>query len=157
MGDFFMRVAAGTLEFSKGGVLIAETNDVARSLTLPVGLGLLEYDPYTKGDVCDYGVANAMLQNGGIKSLIIKNLSKEHTRNLLQFWKSAGIMTAREYPCKVAQNNLDKLEDEVKTKRLGGGFENEVSPDHFEKLVQNYFSISSGNPGFLLKSVALSY
>jgi small subunit ribosomal protein S29 len=147
MGDFILKLTSGELSFAKGGVLMSDTSDFAKhSKTLAVALGTEQYDPYCKKEFFDLGIANRLLSNGGITRFAVENLSKEESTNLLKFYKDNEILQVREYPTKETLK-----EGSTQTK------ENFDVEAQFEKLVNNHFTVSAGNPGYLLKTAVLNY
>ncbi|CUM56341.1 unnamed protein product [Debaryomyces tyrocola] len=159
MGSFILKLASGELSFAKGGVLLAESKDISYGHTLPVGLGLEQYDPYYKQHQCDFEVANSLLLNGGVSSMTVENLTKNQCRELYNFWDATGVLRVREYPSNEDYKTSEQIADEQAAKRSGEDEEKYVydSEEQFENLVQNNFTISSGNPGHLIKTTTLSY
>lgn len=159
MGSFILKLASGEISFAKGGVLLAESKDISYGHTLPVGLGIHQYDPYYKQHQCDFEVANSLLSNGGISHINVENLTKDQCRELYNFWDATGVLRVREYPSKEDYKSSDQLADEQSAKRSGENVEKYTydPEEQFEKLVHNNFTISSGNPGHLLKTTTLSY
>lgn len=149
MGDFFLKLISGEISFNKGGVLMANTSDFGEFLTtLQVSLGLKEYDPYAKSSTFDIKVANRLLNNGGVKPFKVENLTKDETRNLLTFYKDHGVLQVRDYPHKEVSKTLDTAQQNQHQFN---------SDDHFEKVINNHYTVSSGNPGYLLSASVLSY
>lgn len=159
IGDFILNLASGKLSFSKGGVLLSESKDVADRHTLSVGLGITEYNPYWKVDECDVSIAENLLDNGGVAPLKLKELSKAQTRTLMSFWKDVNVLQNRDYPLQEVFKSFEQIASEEVAKAAGANVEDhEFDPEvHFEKIVNHNFVRSAGNPGHLLKSVALSY
>lgn len=157
-GDFLLKLAGGQLSFKKGGVLLAESKDVPHSLTLPVALKQQVYDPYWTTDKCDRKVADQLLQNGGISVFGVSNLTKPQTRELMEFWEAAGVLQVREYPTKPDHRTSEEILKE-REQRLAAQV---VSPEQqadeqFERLVNNHYTMSSGNPGHLVRAVNIHY
>lgn len=155
MGDLVLRLVSGDLSFSKGGVLVAESNDFRLNKTLPVGLGLVEYDPYYTNSECDLAVASSLLKNGGVRAFDVKNLTKSEARTLLQFWEQSGALQVRDYPTKEEFSTYD---DAVLDARRPGQFVETKDPvEQFENILQSSYVVSSGNPGFLLRATNIAF
>lgn len=155
IGKFIIDAISGELNFQKGGVLLSESGDAPSSKTLPVGLNLLEYDPYWKQAQCDLDVANAFRANGGVKSFKTENFTKAETRELLNFYKQSGVLQIRDYPTNVERKTAEQI---ISEKKLGEKVEVEYSFDpeaHFERVVNNAFVTSSGNPKSVLHSACM--
>lgn len=144
VGNLILRLASGEFEFNKGGVLLSESNDIGKSKTLSVGLGLEPWDPYYKTDQCDGEVASKLLSNGGVQHHKVSNLNKQETTTLLEFYHANGVLQLRSYPTKKNDNEGKELSEAE-------------AQNNFDTLVHNNYTLSSGNPGMLLKSVALNY
>lgn len=139
VGKFILNFASGKEKFDKGGVLLSESNDIGKSDNLTIGLGLKEYDPY-RGKELDPELIEALLSNGGIKPFEVKNLSKEDTATLVEFYHKVGVLHVRDYIYK------ENSESEEKTAGVD-----------LQQLTELNFMKSSGNPGLLLQHVAMSF
>ena len=159
IGDFLLKLASGQLGFEKGGVLVAESKDIGDSLTSSVGLGLTEYNPYFKKVDCDYDVASALLSNGGMNHFNVENLDKKESEELLYFLRAADVLKVRDYPCKEAYKSfLEVLQEQTaeKTKPNANQEEHDLE-EQYKKIVQNNYTMSSGNPGHLINATCLDY
>lgn len=155
--DFVLKVVSGDLTFAKGGVLLAESKDHFVNETIPVGLGMRQDDAYYESAERDFLVANALLKNGGFKTLDVKNLTKDETRALMQFWEQSGALKLRDYPTKEEFQSYENLVQEQHSRNTGLYVESEDSAQLFENSVQSTFTVSSGNPGYLLKATHMAY
>ncbi|CAH2355992.1 37S ribosomal protein S23, mitochondrial [[Candida] railenensis] len=144
MGSFLVQVLSGEVSFARGGVLMAESSDNSSAHTLNVGLGLEEYDPYYTTAECDYDVASGLLSNGGLRTYQLANLTKDETRDLIEFWESAGVLQLRDYPRK------PKAGEATAEAELSGD-------DVFEKAVHNSYTLTSGNVGGLVNVTNFSF
>lgn len=156
MGHFITQVISGEINFAKGGVLLAESSGSAETKTLPVGLGLIEHDPYWKSKVCDIRIANAFLANGGVKNYQVAEFTQDETRNLLEFYDKAGALQIRPYPTN------DKLKSAQEIIQERTDMRNHIAPKidrdaEFDRIVRNAFTVSSGRPGYIVQDVKLSY
>lgn len=152
MGDFFIKLMSGELKFDKGGILMAQTKDFGEFLTtLDVSLGIKQYDPYARSKFFDLAIANRLLSNGGVKPFHVKNLTKDESKNLLQFYKDQGVLQVRDYAQKPSTKSLRQ---ESQLNLTGNEFD---SDEQFKKLINSHFTVSSGNPGYLLKATVLNY
>ncbi|KAG2733220.1 hypothetical protein G9P44_004210 [Scheffersomyces stipitis] len=151
IGDFLLKVAGGEISFEKGGVLLSKTGLVGdHQKTLSTALGLVEYDPYAKKQFFDLDIANTLLAHGGVKPFTVSNLTKDETRTLLNFWRESGVVYVKDY---VTKESL-KPETEAEKKAPKPEFDSEAQ---FENLVNSYYTVSTGNPHYLLKASAISY
>lgn len=151
MGDFFIKVLSGEINFEKGGILAANNNSLGNAgNTLNVSLGLAQHNPYAKENEFDLNIANRLLSNGGLKPFFVKNLSKEESKSLLEFYRESGVMNLRDYPSKKVYKSLDADAEPVPTHT----FDPEL---HFEKIASNYYNNTSGNPKYLLNAIALDF
>lgn len=159
MGSFVLKLASGELSFAQGGVLLAESKDISNGQTLPIALGIQEYDPYLKQHQCDFEVVSSLVSNGGIASMTLENLTKDQCRELYNFWDATGVLRVREYPSREIHKTSEQVAEEQEAKIAGEYVEQEVydPEEQFEKLVQNNFTVSTGNPGHLIKTTTLSY
>ncbi|CAK7903731.1 37S ribosomal protein S23, mitochondrial [[Candida] anglica] len=152
MGSFALKVANGEIEFAKGGVLLSSSSDNRNAHTLNVALGLEQYDPYYKNEQCDVEVVEALLKNGGIANYSLTNLSKDQARELLTFWESAGVLQLRDYVRKEKKFQMSELASQSNVPQV-----HVEAEELFEKTVQNYFTLSSGNVGGLVKAANFLY
>lgn len=150
-GHFIELLVGGALSFAKGGVLLAESKDLGECTTLRVGLGLQEHDPYDKRHQCDAVFANTMSKNGGVKSLVVQNFSKDQARELLLFWDKAGVLQVRDYPTKEIYKSTEEMLQDRRARKVGEYVECADPQEQLENLVQSSYMLSSGNPGNLLK------
>lgn len=157
--DFILNLASGKMSFFKGGVLLAESKDVADRHTLNVGIGITKYNPYWKIDECDVSIAENLLDNGGVTPLKLKELTKAQTRALMSFWKDVNVLQNKDYPLQEVFKSFEQIASEEAAKASDAHEEgHEGDPEvHFEKILNYNFMRSAGNPGHLLKSVVLSY
>lgn len=155
VGQFILDAISGKISFQKGGVLLSESGDAPSSKTLPVGLNLLEYDPYWKQAECDIDVANSFLANGGVKSYKVEAFTKSETRSLLSYYRQSGALQIRDYPTNVERKTAEQI---ISEKKLGekAKIEHIFDPEqHFEKLVNNTFMMSCGNPKSVVHSTCM--
>lgn len=150
-GHFIEQLISGNLSFAKGGILLAESKDLGECKTLRVGLGLQEHDPYDKKSQCDSEFAESMMQNGGIKPLLLQNISKDQARSLLQFWDKAGVLQIRDYPTKNVYQSTEEMSQDNKVRKVGEFVECADPREQLENILQSSYVLSSGNPGSLLK------
>lgn len=161
VGKFINDTISGKISFNKGGVLLSESTDCPASKTLPTGLGLINYDPYWKTKDCDVRVAESFLSNGGVKPFKVENFTKDETRELLNFYSESGTLQIRQYPTK---DDGKSSEDIINERKNSASLYASSNPEQtfdpkaqFEKIVNNSFTVSSGNPGFIAQSANLSY
>lgn len=156
IGSFLLKVAGGELSFAKGGVLLAKTGDVGtHRRTLDVALGLREYDPYYNSHFFDVEIANKLRSNGPIEAFVVKNWTKDETRAMLRFYQKAGVLFVEPYKTKQAHKSSKELLEE---KLVAKAEVTEIDPEEqFETIVQNHYSISGGNPSFLLRATSFTY
>lgn len=159
MGNLILELIGGDLNFQKGGVLLAESKDVAEALTLGVGLGHKEYDPYYKPYECDFKIAEKMLSNNGVQSFFVNNLTKDEANELLRFYEASGVLQLREYPSKELYKSAQQLSEEQVAKRSGEYSEEFIynPEEQLEKVIESHYTVSSGNPGHLLRATTLLY
>lgn len=150
-GHFIEQLVSGDLSFAKGGLLLAESKDLGECKTLRVGLGLQEHDAYDKRSQCDSQFAETMTKNGGVKPLFLQNLSKDQARELLQFWDKAGALQVRDYPTKEMYKSSDEVNQDLRARKVGEFVESVDPTEQLENILQSSFTLSSGNPGHLLK------
>lgn len=150
VGSFLLKIAGGSFKFQNGGVLCATTSTISLDhKTLNVCLKHEEYDPYLK--TLDRKIATMLLENGGIKPMLLKNFSKTEARLLLQFYRNAGVLQLKDYPVKkvtpaTAASELVALQP--------------AEPDSeylFDHIAENKFVTSGGNPGYLLRASVMSF
>lgn len=154
MGNYLLDLINGDLSFKKGAVIACESSAHADTKTLTVGLGLEEYDPYSKKAECDKVVALRLLKNGKIPVFDVQNLTPLEARSLVLFYGQAGVLNVRDYPYK---ENIVMPEDtsSASLMRLVGALPQVIDADYqFERLIRSTFNVSQGNPGHLLKSAA---
>lgn len=154
MGNYLLDLINGDLSFKKGVVIACESSAHADTKTLTVGLGLEEYDPYSKKAECDKVVALRLLKNGKIPVFDVQNLTPLEARSLVLFYGQAGVLNVRDYPYK---ENIVMPEDtsSASLMKLVGALPQVIDADYqFERLIKSTFNVSQGNPGHLLKSAA---
>lgn len=148
-GHMLAQLACGDVTFAKGGVLLAESSDNGVSATLNVALGRQQPDLYAKIHECDVEMAAVLARNGGITPFHVENLSKAHTRALMQFYADTGVLQVRPWPSKPAYAKADEAGLKV------GEFAVCADPDEqFESILEMSFFVSSGNPSELVKFTA---
>ena len=148
MGDFILKASSGELNFTKGGVLLAKSNDFALNRkTTHVGVyPNEEYDPYLKLPLFDFEIANRLASNGGISPFKMNPLTKDETRSLMKFWKEQGVLIIR-------QDFHKKLYDDD----VIGSIPELNQDEQFEKMVQLLYVNNQGNPYGMIKQSMLSY
>lgn len=160
MGSFLLKLASGDLSFKKGGILMAESKDISYSHTLPVALNQEQYDPYWKTKQCDRKVAESLLLNGGITPFEVQTLSKDQTRELMEFWEAAGVLQVRDYPTKADHRTSEEIikeREERLASEIVDAAPEEDAEQQFERIVNTHYVMSSGNPGHLVRAVNISY
>ncbi|ODV81924.1 mitochondrial ribosomal protein [Suhomyces tanzawaensis NRRL Y-17324] len=159
MGDFVLKVTGGALSFAKGGVLLAKTSDFGQHRsTLDVALGIEEYDPYSKKKFLDVEVANTLKQNGSIKPFEVKTWTKDESKELLKFYQDAGVLFVNDYKTKESNQTAKEILEEKAAVRAGKLEQHEFDPvRHFDRIVNNQYTISGGNPAHLLKASAFIF
>ncbi len=86
------KILSGKQSFKKGAVVVSTSSVFQSKHTLPVALGLEEFDPYfTKGQ-CDHKQVELL---SGVRSLEVKRLSKEETATLISYCRSASVFSPR--------------------------------------------------------------
>jgi len=154
IGDFILKVAGGETNFAKGGVLLSKTGVLGHhQKTLSISLGLEEHDPYLNKKFFDLNIANALLANGGIKPLVVENLNKDETRELMEFWRESGVLFVKDYYTKESAKTIEDSSEE-KPKHKDDHFDPELQ---FNRMVNNLYTVSTGNPHYLLKASAISF
>lgn len=148
LGDFILKASSGELNFTKGGVLLAKSNDFALNRkTTHVGVyPNEEYDPYLKLPLFDFEIANRLASNGGISPFKMNPLTKDETRSLMKFWKEQGVLIIR-------QDFHKKLYDDD----VIGSIPELNQDEQFEKMVQLLYVNNQGNPYGMIKQSMLSY
>lgn len=128
VGDWLIKLVSGEFSFAKGGVIMAQSSDFsAHRKSMKVGLGLEPYSPYEKSWLFDVDIANAFLANGGVKPFEVAPFTKEETAKLLEFYQESGVLQATQ-----GETELAKISD-------------------------NQFTLSGGNPWFLVQAAAFAY
>ncbi|KAK6466071.1 mitochondrial ribosomal death-associated protein 3-domain-containing protein [Scheffersomyces coipomensis] len=158
LGDFILKFLSGEQSFAKGGVIVAKTGMIgAHQKTMDVGLNIEEYDPYAKQRFFDLDIANSLKKNNGVKSFGVENFTKQETKDLLQFWRKAGTLQVKEFYTKDVFVTSEELVQE-KANQAQDQDAVEFNPEEqFERIVNNQYAISSGNPHYLLRATTLSY
>lgn len=157
MGDFILKIAGGQINFAKGGVLLAVKGDKKLSgKNLSVALKQEAHDPYSK--IIDRGIVEALENNGGIKAFSVNNLTKSETEQLLRFYQASGVLHVKDYATKDSYKSAEELGQEKAAIRAGKPDQTVInSEEQFDKIVENQYTVSTGNPGFLVQATALSY
>lgn len=128
IGDWLLKVVSGEFNFTKGGVILAQSSDFsAHRKSMKVGLGLEVHSPYEKAWLFDIDIANAMLANGGVKPIEVAPFTKDETSKLLEFYQQAGVLQATQ------------------------------GETEFTKIANNQYTLSGGNPWFLVQAAAFAY
>lgn len=154
MGNYLLDLVTGDLSFKKGAVIACDSSAHANTKTLTVGLGLEEYDPYSRKAECDKIIAQRLLKNGKIPVVNVKNLTTEEARSLVLFYGQAGVLKVRDYPYK---ETIVMPEDtsSASLMKLVGALPQVIDAEYqFERLIKSTFNVSQGNPGHLLKAAA---
>lgn len=156
MGDFILRLTGGEINFAKGGVLLAVKGDTKLAhKNLSVALKQEEHDPYSK--TVDRSIVEALEKNGGIKPFTVKNLTKPETEQLLRFYQASGVLHVKDYATNDSYKSAEELAQEKASARAGKPEAVINSEEQFNKIVENQYTVSTGNPGFLVQATALSY
>ncbi|KAK6203312.1 mitochondrial ribosomal death-associated protein 3-domain-containing protein [Scheffersomyces amazonensis] len=151
IGSFILDFLSGEKSFNKGGILIAKTGIIGTAeKTLDVALGIEENDPYAKSEIFDYDICVKLRENGGIKPFKIENFTKDETKQLMNFWRIIGSLPVKQFYTK----EVDKTSEELSAEGGNEQFDLEIQ---FERMVNNNYTISSGNPHYLFKTSMLSY
>lgn len=154
MGNYLLDLFNGDVSFQKGAVLASLSKSLPNSKSLNVGLGIEEYDPYSKKWECDRVIAERLLKNGATPIVELQNLTSEEARTLVLFYNEAGVLKVRDYPYKeVVTMPEDKTSVEL-MKLVGALPEVADAEAQLERLINSSFNVSQGNPGHLLKATA---
>ncbi|WPK25867.1 hypothetical protein PUMCH_003201 [Australozyma saopauloensis] len=155
IGSLIKQLMSGEFSFAKGGVLLSESSDLGQSKTLKVGLKLQDLDPYAED--LDHPEAVSMMQNGGINTIALTNLSKPQARTLMEFWNESGVLQIRDYATKPNFKRPEDLAEGARIMKVGE-FVNEMDPvEMYEKKLEKTYFVSGGNPGVFLKNNVLNY
>ncbi|PVH22992.1 hypothetical protein CXQ85_002717 [Candidozyma haemuli] len=154
MGNYLLDLFNGDVSFQKGAVLASLSKSLPNSKSLNVGLGIEEYDPYSKKWECDRVIAERLLKNGATPIVELQNLTSEEARTLVSFYNEAGVLKVRDYPYKeVVTMPEDKTS--VESMKLVGALPEVADAEaQLERLINSSFNVSQGNPGHLLKATA---